>query len=108
MFLKSYGRVLSEDLISNVDIPMYDSSNMDGFAVLANDIKHASISCPIRLKIIRNIGLGNFPGVVLNSGQAYKISTGGYLPKGADTVVPIEHTQISKNNVGILSAFPTG
>jgi molybdopterin molybdotransferase len=110
IFLKSYGRVLSEDLISNVNIPMYDSSNMDGFAVLANDIKHASISCPINLKIIRNIGLGNFPGAVLHSGQAYRISTGGYLPKGTDTVVPIESTQqvLSNDNVGILASLPIG
>jgi len=110
MFLKSYGRVLSDDLISHVDIPMYDSSNMDGFAVLANDIKHASISCPINLKIIRDIGLGNFPGVVLHSGQAYRISTGGYLPKGTDTVVPIESTQqvLSKDNVRILASLPIG
>jgi len=105
---ESYGRVLSKDLISDVNIPKHDSSNMDGFAVLANDIKHASIPRPITLKIIRNIGLGIFPGVVLHSGQAYRISTGGYLPKGTDTVVPIEHTHISKDNVGILAAFPTG
>jgi molybdopterin molybdotransferase len=106
--LEAYGRVLSKDLISAVNIPMYDSSNMDGFAVLANDIKHASIHHPITLKIIRNIGLGNFPGIVLHSGQAYRISTGGYLPKGVDTVVPIEHTNISKDNVGILAALPMG
>jgi molybdopterin molybdotransferase len=105
---ESYGRVLSKDLISDVNIPARDSSNMDGFAVLANDIKHASIPYPITLKIIRNIGLGNFPSVVLHSGQAYRISTGGYLPKGADTVVPIEHTHISKDNVGVLAAFPKG
>jgi len=103
-----YGRVLFRDLISDVNIPKHDSSNMDGFAVLANDIKRASIPFPITLKIIRNIGLGEFPGVVLHSGQAYRISTGGYLPKGADTVVPIEHTHISKDNVGILAAFPRG
>jgi molybdenum cofactor synthesis domain-containing protein len=108
MVLKSYGRVLSEDLISNVNIPMYDSSNMDGFAVLANDIKHASILDPITLKIVRNIGLGNFPSIVLQSGQAYRISTGGYLPKGADTVVPIESTHLSKDSVGILASLPIG
>jgi molybdopterin molybdotransferase len=106
--LESYGRVLSKDLISDVNIPMCDSSNMDGFAVIANDIKHASIPRPITLKIIRNIGLGNFPGVVLHSGQAYRISTGSYLPKGADTVVPIERTHISKDNVGILAPLPRG
>ena len=108
LVLESYGRVLSDDLISDVDIPMFDSSNMDGFAVVANDIKHASILGPITLKIVRNIGLGNFPSVVLQSGQAYRISTGGYLPKGADTVVPIESTHLSKDNVGILASLPIG
>jgi molybdopterin molybdotransferase len=108
LVLESYGRVLFDDLISEVDIPMYDSSNMDGFAVLAKDIRHASIHCPITLKIVRNIGLGNFPSVVLQSSQAYRISTGGYLPKGADTVVPIESTRLSKDTVGILASLPTG
>jgi molybdopterin molybdotransferase len=108
LVLESYGRVLSEDLISDVNIPMHDSSSMDGFAVLASDIKHASISGPITLKIVRNIGLGNFPSVGLHSGQAYRISTGGYLPKGADTVVPIESTHISKDTVGILASLPMG
>lgn len=108
LVLESYGRVLSEDLMSEVNIPMYDSSNMDGFAVLANDIKHASDFGPITLKIVRNVGLRNVPSVVLHSGQAYRISTGGYLPKGADTVVPIESTHISKDNVGILASLPMG
>ena len=86
LVLESYGRVLSEDLISDVNIPMYDSSHMDGFAVLMNDIKHASDFHPITLKIVRNFGLGKVPSVVLHSGQAYRISTGGYLPQG---VIPL-------------------
>jgi molybdopterin molybdotransferase len=108
LVLESYGRVLSEDVISDVNIPMYDSSHMDGFAVLANDIKHASDFGPITLKIVRNAGLGKVPSVVLRSGQAYRISTGGYLPQGADTVVPVESTHISKDKVEILASFPKG
>ncbi|MFZ0509979.1 MAG: molybdopterin molybdotransferase MoeA [Candidatus Nitrosopolaris sp.] len=108
LVLESYGRVLSKDVISDVNIPVYDSSHMDGFAVLANDIKHASDSGPITLKIVRNVGLGKFPSGVLHSGQAYRISTGGYLPQGANTVVPVEYTHISKDKVGILASFPKG
>jgi molybdopterin molybdotransferase len=106
--LKSYGRVLCEDVLSNVNIPMYDSSHMDGFAVLANNIKHASDSGPVTLKVVRNAGLEKVPNEVLHSGQAYRISTGGYLPQGADTVVPVEYTQKSKDNVEILASFPKG
>jgi molybdopterin molybdotransferase len=108
LVLKSYGRVLSEDVISNVNIPMYDSSHMDGFAVIANNIKHASDSAPVTLKIVRNAGLEKVPNDVLHSGHAYRISTGGYLPQGADTVVPVEYTQESKDEVEILASFPKG
>lgn len=106
LVLESYGRVLSEDVISDVNIPMYDSSHMDGFAVLANDIKHASDFSPITLKIVRNVGLGKVPSAVLHSGQAYRISTGGYLPQRADAVVPVECTDISKDKVRILTSLP--
>ncbi len=94
--------------MSNVNIPMYDSSHMDGFAVLANNIKHVSDSGPVTLKVVRNAGLEKVPNEVLHSGQAYRISTGGYLPQGADTVVPVEYTQKSKDEVEILASFPKG
>jgi molybdopterin molybdotransferase len=106
LVLESYGRVLFEDVISDVNIPMYDSSRMDGFAVLANDIKHASDFSPITLKIVRNVGLGKVSSAVLHSGQAYRISTGGYLPQRADAVVPVECTDISKDKVRILTSLP--
>ena len=106
--LESYGRVLAEDVVSHVNIPMYDSSHMDGFAVLANNIKHASDSGPVTLKIVRNAGLKEVPNDVLHSGQTYRISTGGYLPQGADTVVPVEYTQKSKDKVEIMASVPKG
>lgn len=106
--LESYGRVLAEDVVSHVNIPMYDSSHMDGFAVLANNIKHASDSGPVTLKIVRNAGLKEVPNDVLHSGQTYRISTGGYLPQGADTVVPVEYTQKSKDKVEIMASLPKG
>ena len=105
---ESYGRVLAEDVVSHVNIPMYDSSHMDGFAVLANNIKHASDSGPVTLKIVRNAGLKEVPNDVLHSGQTYRISTGGYLPQGADTVVPVEYTQKSKDKVEIMASVPKG
>jgi len=105
---ESYGRVLAEDVVSHVNIPMYDSSHMDGFAVLANNIKHASDSGPVTLKIVRNAGLKEVPNDVLHSGQTYRISTGGYLPQGADTVVPVEYTHKSKDKVEIMASVPKG
>jgi molybdopterin molybdotransferase len=102
--LESYGRVLYKDVISSVDIPPRASSHMDGMAIIAADIKYASPSTPITLNIVRKVGLGP-----LHSGQASRIPTGGYLPPRADTVVPVEQTQIlSKNKVVILSSLLKG
>ena len=107
--LESYGRVLYKDVISSVDIPPRTSSHMDGMAVIAADIKYASPSTPITLNIVRNVGLGNVTNHPLHSGQASRIPTGGYLPPRADTVVPVEQTQIlSKNKVVILSSLSKG
>jgi len=94
--------------MSDVNIPMYDSSHMDGFAVLADNIKHASDSGPVTLRIVRNAGLEKVPNCVLHTGEAYRIFTGGYLPKGADTVVPVEYTQKSNDKVEILTPLPKG
>ena len=64
---------------------------------------------PITLNIVRNVGLGNVPNHPLHSGRASRISTGGYLPPRADTVVPVEQTRIvSKNKVAILSSLSKG
>jgi molybdopterin molybdotransferase len=107
--LESYGRVLYKDVISSVDIPPRTSSHMDGMAVIAADIKYASPSTPITLNIVRNVGLGNVTNHPLHSGQAARIPTGGHLPPRADTVVPVEQTQIlSKNKVVILSSLSKG
>jgi molybdopterin molybdotransferase len=106
--MESYGRVLYEDVMSEVNIPMYDSSHMDGFAVLANNIKHASDAGPVTLKIVGNAGLEQVPKGVLHTGEAYRIFTGGYLPKGADTIVPVEYTRKSRDKVEILASLPKG
>src|SRR6266487_232876 len=108
LVLESYGRVLYEDVMSDVNIPMYDSSHMDGFAVLADNIKHASDSGPVTLRIVGNAGLEKVPNGVLHTAEAYRIFTGGYLPKGADTVVPVEYTQKSNDKVEILASLPKG
>ena len=108
LVLESYGRVLYENIISGINIPMYDSSHMDGFAVLARNIKHVSNSGPVTLKIVRSAGLEKVPNRVLQTGEAHKIFTGGYLPPGADTVVPVEYTQKSNGKVEILASLPKG
>lgn len=107
--LESYGRVLAKDLISRVNIPAYDSSCMDGFALAANYVKDASYSNPITLKIAKKKLSGKVQSGRLHSRRAYRILTGGYLPHGTDTVVPVETVQaVSGDRVRILDSVQKG
>lgn len=87
------GRVLAEDEVAPVDVPGFDRSNVDGFAVRATDTFAASEDRPIRLLLSPiPIAPGIAPAQVVESGSACSIATGGMLPRGADAVVMIEHT----------------
>lgn len=87
------GRVLAEDEVAPVDVPGFDRSNVDGFAVRAADTFAASEDRPIRLLLSPiPIAPGIAPAQVVESGSACAIATGGMLPRGADAVVMIEHT----------------
>lgn len=106
----SHKRVLAEEIVSTIDIPAYDSSHMDGYAVKAEDIIHASQQTPVALDLRNNRVR---PRTVLNfdlqKQEAFRITTGGYLPKGANTVVPIEQTWLdNKNKVQVVSSLPRG
>jgi molybdenum cofactor synthesis domain-containing protein len=107
---ESLGRVLYNDIISSIGIPIHDSSHMDGFAVLYDDISNASRLNPVILKVINEIKLGNTKIDPLQPRQACRIPTGGYLPRNSDTVIPIEYVQYNQNDrsVKIFSEFPKG
>ena len=107
---KLLGRILYNAINSTVNIPMYDSSHMDGFAVRYDDIKNASNLKPIILKVISEVKLGNTKCRPLEPGQAARITTGGYLPPKSDTVVPIEYSQFNEidSSVKIYTKFLKG
>ncbi|MGN6709346.1 MAG: molybdopterin molybdotransferase MoeA [Candidatus Nitrosocosmicus sp.] len=93
----SAGRVLSDDIKSNHNIPEYNSSHMDGYAVNSKDTINASASNPVTLKVAKEISvLGELSTYDLKSREAFRINTGGFLPHKADAVIPIENT--SQNN----------
>jgi putative molybdopterin biosynthesis protein len=90
---EALGRVLAEDVRAEVDVPGFDRSNMDGFAVQAADTFGASEEEPIRLRLNDEIlATGIAPRVEVVAGSATVIATGGMLPRGADAVAPIEVT----------------
>jgi putative molybdopterin biosynthesis protein len=86
-------RVLATDILAPVDVPSFDRSNVDGFAVRAEDTYLAKPDEPVILKInVEVLTTGVIPGVTVISGTATAIATGAVLPRGADAVIMIEHT----------------
>jgi molybdopterin molybdotransferase len=84
----SYKRVLAENIISTKDIPAVDSSHMDGYAVKAGDIIHASKQRPAVLNLRKDQIKPNRKTSLryaLQKQEAFRIVTGGYIPKGANT-----------------------
>jgi len=91
---ESFARVLAQDLVAPKDMPGFRRATMDGYAVCASSTFGASESNPAWLEITGTILMGDIPDFTLKPGQAAKISTGGMLPKGADSVVMVEHTDL--------------
>lgn len=93
--VQSAGRVLAEDISAPADLPPFNNSSMDGYAVLAVDVSAASPANPITLKVVADIPAGTQVDTLIRSGQAARIMTGAPLPPGADAVVPVEDTLLS-------------
>lgn len=96
---EALGRILAEDITSPIDVPPFDRSTVDGFAVISKDTWEASESNPVRLKIIGQINAGDVPKVELKEGTAAEISTGAPLPKNADAVVMVEEVDVEGDEV---------
>lgn len=90
---ESQGRILAEDICSDRDIPDFDRSTMDGYAVNAASTFGASEANPAYLNLQGQIGMGVRPDFSVGPGQAARIATGGMLPEGADSVVMVEHAE---------------
>ncbi|MCF8091537.1 MAG: molybdopterin molybdotransferase MoeA [Desulfotignum sp.] len=89
----SFSRILAKDLTAPRDLPGFRRATMDGFAVNAAATFGASESTPAWLEIQGSISMGRVPDFELAPGRAARIATGGMLPRGADAVVMVEHTQ---------------
>jgi molybdopterin molybdotransferase len=87
------GRILAEDILSPEDLPEFDRSTMDGYAVRSADTFGAAESRPALLTVVGEIPMGALPERGIGKGEAMKIATGGALPQGADAVVMFEHVQ---------------
>ncbi len=90
---EAYGRVVFEDIISPDNLPGFNRSTVDGFAVIAEDTFGATESMPVYIELKGEVSMGEAVAIGLQKGQAVKIATGGMLPDGADAVVMLEYTQ---------------
>jgi len=106
--LETLGRVIAEDICASRDIPPYDNSGMDGYAVRGTDIERASQDQPVRLEVIEDLPAGFVASRTVGKGQAIRIMTGAPLPKGANVIVPVEETKKENGFVLILRAIPPG
>ena len=105
-FENALGFCLTEEIRSDIDMPPFNRSAMDGYAVIAEDTS----SAPVELTVIENIAAGHMPTKKVLRGQASKIMTGAAVPEGANAVVKVEETEdlSSKNLVKILRAIDKG
>ena len=89
------GRVVAEDIRSRFDLPNFDNSTMDGFALRAADVNGACHERPVLLDVVADIPAGQPFSGTLTHGQAARIMTGAPLPAGSDAVIPVEDTNYS-------------
>jgi len=106
--VEALGRVLAEDIVSDEDRPSFDNSAMDGYAVRWEDIQNASEENPVLLRLIGEVPAGGEDLPEVKSGTAVKIFTGAPIPRGADTVVPVEYTELKDSSVLVKASFKEG
>jgi putative molybdopterin biosynthesis protein len=103
------GRVLAAHVVSPVDVPSFDRSNVDGFAVVAEDTFGASEEAPRLLALgEEEIHTGIIPATVIQPGKAVLIATGGMVPRGADAVVMVEHAETQGRELRVSRAVTAG
>ncbi|HEX9014069.1 MAG TPA: gephyrin-like molybdotransferase Glp [Anaerolineaceae bacterium] len=105
----AFDRVTARPVISPEALPAFSRSTVDGYAVCARDTFGASDSLPAYLDTAGEVPMGAEPGFMLRRGEAAAIYTGGMLPQGADAVVMVEHTQLTRpRQIEVLRAAAAG
>ncbi len=102
--LEAHNRVLAEDVVSALDIPPFNRSTVDGYAVKAADTFGAEESNPVALKVCGMVHIGEPPTVSVGKGEAAEIVTGAPIPEGADAVVMVEDTNREKAVVSVYGS----
>ncbi|MEM3090736.1 MAG: molybdopterin-binding protein [Candidatus Bathyarchaeia archaeon] len=102
--LEAYNRVLAESITAPLDIPPFNRSTVDGYAVKAEDTFGADENKPVKLKLCGTVNVGEMPKVKVEHGTAAEIMTGAPIPEGADAVVMAEETERKNSEVYVYAA----
>lgn len=102
------GLVLSRDILAPLPLPHFDNSAMDGYAVRSGDVEAASAETPVRLRLLGEVRAGDPGERLVEEGGAFRIMTGGRVPAGADSIVPVEEAEEDENGVSIRSPVARG
>jgi molybdopterin molybdotransferase len=102
------GSVLADDVVSPLDIPAWTNSAMDGYAARSEDVRGATESRPVRLRVIEHLPAGHFPQRAIGPGECARIFTGAPLPEGADGVIRQEDTDGGAETVTIVNDRDSG
>lgn len=107
--MEAFDRILYQDMVSDVMIPPMDDSAMDGYAVIADDTRGASIAAPVTLRVVGEIRAGgSTAGKRVTGGTAVRIMTGAPIPEGADSVIQFEETEEEAGYVKVFSELTAG
>src|SRR5271155_4890048 len=101
--LDALGRVLAENISSSRDIPGFDNSAMDGYAVRAADLASASEANPVKLRVVETAGAGQMPSRRVGAGETVRTMTGAPIADGADAIIQVERTRGSGDVVEFLA-----
>ncbi|WP_448535521.1 molybdopterin molybdotransferase MoeA [Pseudothermotoga sp.] len=106
--LESLGFVCAEDVLASQNLPGFDKSLVDGYAVRSKDTIGASTNLPVMLRIAFEVKVGEEPKRAINENEAAWVATGAMLPEGANAVVMVEHTQRFNEYVEVMKPVAVG
>ena len=104
VLLEAYNRVVNADVIAPIDLPSFDISIIDGYAVHAEDTLGAGEEQPVQLKVVGGIVVGEAYNLKLNEGEVVEIAAGAILPEGADAVISIDDCEREDNTLQVYAS----
>lgn len=107
---QAYGYCLAETVKADHDVPMFERSMVDGYALRAEDVASASGSDPVKLQVIEEIPAGHMPRKKIAQGTSSRIMTGAPIPTGANAVIKVEETEAEDGGTTVLiyESIPVG